>query len=705
MDKQPWNGAVEPFATLGELVDAECELVCARARSLLAARAQRRVASGAQSVAREVADVWPPELRDAEQYIEARAAASAAAGLDFPIAWLRTRLRLTPDEMRVLWVLIAHERSDEARDLLRKLNTETTTDPTTATLQLVAFGTRPPEAASEIWKPDRLLVGNGLVERTDNDPSAAPYRRTWKAAPRVLALAYGDTSTDDALAEIGEVVTPGRLAIGIGGAGIEAAPEALDKLTNKLKEREHAPGPVIVQGPRGIGRRSLLRLASARLGLELLEFDLDQLAKEPAVARQQIAALGRDCRLFHRVPLLRNLDALVHTQQVGSDDVQARTVLSAHVPFLARTLRGLLVLGTTTASIPRALFAAPSVLELRGITGEQRERLFRRALPMLPEATASKLATTFPVSPSVLAAAAPRAIEEIGDGSDTERAVRRGLQGALDQLSGLATLLDTDKPQGELVVPREVTKQLTEMIARITHQRTVYEEWKWAERSDRGLGVSALFYGPPGTGKTMAAGIVARAISANLYIVDMSRIMSKWIGETEKNLGQLFDAADASHAALLFDEADALFGKRTEVKTSNDRFANAETNYLLTRLERFRGVCILTTNNDTAVDEAFKRRIAFHVEFPMPDDKERAELWRSMLIASIPTKGAIDFAALARRFEMSGGYIAKAMVRAMFMAAHAGTPVTHALLEIAAADEYHYSMGRITSSLSSLSSL
>jgi SpoVK/Ycf46/Vps4 family AAA+-type ATPase len=236
---------------------------------------------------------------------------------------------------------------------------------------------------------------------------------------------------------------------------------------------------------------------------------------------------------------------------------------------------------------------------------------------------------------------------------------------------------------------------IIELLARIRERRVVFEEWGFAGKIGRGVGVSALFSGPPGTGKTMAAGLIARDLGTELYQVDVSKITSKWIGETEKNLAALFDAAEAGQAILLFDEADALFGKRTEVKSSNDRHANQETNFLLQRLEAFSGICILTTNHEDAIDEAFRRRLSMHVQFPMPEAEERARLWRAMIPAAAPIDSTIDFDVLAARYEMSGGYIRNAVLRAAFHAANERTSIQPAHVALAAQLEYQ-AMGRIT---------
>ena len=190
------------------------------------------------------------------------------------------------------------------------------------------------------------------------------------------------------------------------------------------------------------------------------------------------------------------------------------------------------------------------------------------------------------------------------------------------------------------------------------------------------------------------AGLIAEELKLDLYQVDLSKVVSKWIGETEKNLAELFDAAEAGHAILLFDEADSLFAKRTEVKSSNDRYANLEVNYLLQRMEAFTGVTILTTNFDSGIDPAFRRRLAFHLAFPMPEPDERARLWRTSIPAAAACADDVDVATLGARFVMSGGYIRNAALRAAYRAAAAGSPITMTLLVQAAVAE-SAAMGRV----------
>jgi len=266
------------------------------------------------------------------------------------------------------------------------------------------------------------------------------------------------------------------------------------------------------------------------------------------------------------------------------------------------------------------------------------------------------------------------------------------------KLTTLGTRIMWRQTWDDLVLPDDAVDDIVEFIARVRHRRQVYETWGMGRKVAKGMGLSALFSGPPGTGKTMVAGLIAQELGLDLYQIDLSKVVSKWIGETEKNLGELFDAAEAGHALLLFDEADSLFSKRTQVSSSNDRYANLEVNYLLQRLEAFSGIVILTTNHDTTIDDAFRRRLSLRIEFPVPGPAERERLWRALLADGPAVETDIDFAALARGFEMTGGYIRNATLRAAFLAAHDGEAISMRHLQRAARAEYQ-AMGKVIAHL------
>jgi hypothetical protein len=247
----------------------------------------------------------------------------------------------------------------------------------------------------------------------------------------------------------------------------------------------------------------------------------------------------------------------------------------------------------------------------------------------------------------------------------------RDLEGL--KLGGLAQRIDAVARWDDLVLTEPQKAILKQVAVHVRQRLTVYERWGFAAKSVRGLGISVLFAGESGTGKTMAAEVLANELHLELYRIDLSAVVSKYIGETEKNLARLFDAAEDSGAILLFDEADALFGKRSEVKDSHDRYANIEVSYLLQRMEAYRGLAILTSNQKAALDAAFQRRLRFVVHFPFPDATEREAIWRRVFPAATPLRD-LDYAKLAR-LHMAGGHIRSIALNAAFRAAEAAEPV------------------------------
>jgi ATPase family associated with various cellular activities (AAA) len=277
--------------------------------------------------------------------------------------------------------------------------------------------------------------------------------------------------------------------------------------------------------------------------------------------------------------------------------------------------------------------------------------------------------------------------ELAAEGGDPALTLRRLCrERARVRLEDLAERIDPVSTWDDLVLPSGHLDLLHEIARHVRHRTQVYERWGFGERTSRGLGVTALFAGESGTGKTLAAEVLAGELGLDLYRIDLAGTVSKYIGETEKNLRRVFDAAEASGAVLLFDEADALFGKRGDVKDAHDRYANLEVAYLLQRMESYRGLAILTTNLRSNVDRAFLRRLRFVVQFPFPDSIQRAEIWRGVFPAATPLDG-LDPEALAR-LTVSGGSIRSIALSAAFAAAEDGVPVAPAHVVRAARFEY-----------------
>lgn len=241
---------------------------------------------------------------------------------------------------------------------------------------------------------------------------------------------------------------------------------------------------------------------------------------------------------------------------------------------------------------------------------------------------------------------------------------------ARPQLDNLAQRIDTNATWDDLVLPQREKETLQTIATQVSQRAKVYEEWGFAHKTSRGLGLSVLFAGQSGTGKTMAAEVLAKQFKLDLYRIDLSAVISKYIGETEKNLRRIFDAAETGGAVLLFDEADALFGKRTEVKDSHDRHANVEVSYLLQRMEAYQGLAILTTNLKKSLDQAFLRRLRFLVDFPFPDQAARTEIWRRIFPTMAPTED-LKFDKLGN-LSVAGGNIRTIALNAAFLAAATG---------------------------------
>jgi SpoVK/Ycf46/Vps4 family AAA+-type ATPase len=252
------------------------------------------------------------------------------------------------------------------------------------------------------------------------------------------------------------------------------------------------------------------------------------------------------------------------------------------------------------------------------------------------------------------------------------------------RLEQLAQRLEAKARWNDLVLPEMETSLLYQIAGQVGRRMQVYDQWGFREKMTRGLGISVLFAGESGTGKTMATEVLANDLQLDLYRIDLSAVVSKYIGETEKNLRRLFDAAEGGGALLLFDEADALFGKRSEVKDSHDRYANIEINYLLQRMEAYEGLAILATNMKSALDQAFLRRLRFIVNFTFPGPKERLRIWQGVFPLGVPFEdedpaGMVDYDWLSR-FNLTGGSIHNAALNAAFMAAADGGKVTMPLL-------------------------
>jgi hypothetical protein len=422
-------------------------------------------------------------------------------------------------------------------------------------------------------------------------------------------------------------------------------------------------------------REAIAAAACAAMGLTLKLIDAEAIPSAP----HEIEALAR---LWHREAALSCFALLVECGDADPKEANKAVGVSAFVEQCG----SLLFLGARERW-PTGRRRSVTFDVHKPTTAEQRDT-WRKALGPAAERLNGQvelLAAHFDLSRHAIEAAALEAIAQ--DGAGVARAVWDACRGqARPRLDDLAQRIDSSAGWDDLVLPEAQKQLLNDLAAHVRNRTTVYERWGFAGRGTRGLGINALFAGASGTGKTMAAEVLASDLHLDLYRIDLSSVVSKYIGETEKNLRRIFDAAEQGGAILLFDEADALFGKRSEVKDSHDRYANIEVSYLLQRMECYRGLAILTTNMRSALDPAFLRRIRFVVQFPWPDVDQRAQIWGRVFPGETPTEG-IEVGSLAQ-LNVAGGSIRNIAVHAAFLAADEGEPVRMGHLLRAARIEY-----------------
>ena len=440
-----------------------------------------------------------------------------------------------------------------------------------------------------------------------------------------------------------------------------------------------AEGPCLLYlcGPASAAKRGTARAACAQAHRSLLLVDVQAiLASSPDRASTLLGAAVREAHLQAAVLAFDNFDVLL------ADDANASYALGILRRVLADSPATVLLLGEVrwepAAWLPIGLSMR---LDLSPLAASDRVRLWRSQVNgQLPAAAVTELASRYRLVEdeaihAVTAEARSRA--ELRGAKQVELVDVQGAARtiATPPLEGLARHIKPRYGWDDIVLPSDGLAQLREMCARAKHQMTVLEQWGYGRKHARRRGTTALFAGQPGTGKTMAAEIIAGALGLDLYRIDLSAVVSKYIGETEKNLERIFRAADQGDAVLLFDEADAIFGKRSEVRDARDRYANVEVAYLLQRLEIYEGLAILTTNLRGNIDEAFLRRLDHVLEFPMPEEAERLQIWQRAVPPEAPVARDVDLEFLARKFKLAGGHIRNIALTAAFLAAEDAAPI------------------------------
>ena len=569
--------------------------------------------------------------------IEALEREAAEAGMPLALARLVTIFRLTPFERDILLMCAGPELEGSFNDT-----------PTFA----LAFA-RLADAHWSATVPAAPLRRWCLINVPEDLAGEPLMRRRLSIDERALHYLTGTNYIDEKLAGAlrPAVSHPADLA----GSQQRVVGRLADALST------HPPAVIQLHGSsmEVLERAAVLACTSA--GLAPFVMDAADVPAAPSI-RLELA------RRWDRESLLSGAGLILRLE--GADAIRPATAfcdaLSGPVIILRTASERLSLRRTTTAFE----IQPPAPEEQR--TSWQRE--LANSAPEVRDGFVPLLITHFNLEERSIRQISARALAMASSPSELQRelwdACRSEARRALDEY---ATRIDSRVTWSDLILPDAQHETLHEIVAHVRCRHTVYNEWGFAAKSSRGLGTSVVFAGPSGTGKTLAAEVLGNELSLDLYRIDLSSVVSKYIGETEKNLRRIFRSAEQGSAILLFDEADALFGKRSEVKDSHDRYANVEVSFLLQQMEAYRGVAILTTNMLDAFDPAFLRRIRFVVQFPFPGVPERTEIWRRAFPPGAPLDH-VDPAKLAR-MNVTGGNIRSMAMNAAFLAADAGEPI------------------------------
>ena len=639
----------------------------------------------ATGVIRRVPEDQLQEAQPKDEMVQKAAEMAAAeAQMKPPLAMiaLSRRLGLSRFERELLLLCIAMELDTRIAALCARAQDDASKPYPTFALALALFDS----PSWDVLSPERPLRHWRLIEI--NQPGAQPLTTSsLRADERIVNYVKGLDYLDDRLASF---VAP----LEIDGGQIKL-PDSQQALVQQIKRywiqalRQSTTTSMlpIVQlvGPDVPGKQLVASWVASEMRRPLYRLPVEMLPS-------QSADLEMLARLWQRESMLQPLALYLDAQELDPAPPAEGQALPLS-RFLARCDHPLFLLGTRE-TWPR-LGRANLPLDIARPTAAEQHAAWKKALgeaaPDSPALLASQFNLNLP------------AIQRIGMGAINQASTLDPAAGDKNTLADrlwdacqvsvrprldmLAQRLDPRATWNDLVLPDEEINMLHQLAEQVGQRSKVYEEWGFASKMNRGLGINALFAGESGTGKTMAAEVIANSLRLNLYRIDLSAVVSKYIGETEKNLRRLFDAADDGGAILFFDEADALFGKRSEVKDSHDRYANIEINYLLQRMEAYRGIAILATNMKSALDTAFMRRLRFIVNFPFPGPTERKLIWQKVFPLNTPLNEGLDYDRLAR-FNLTGGSIHNIALNAAFLAAQAGTPVTVQFILNAARAEF-----------------
>lgn len=594
-----------------------------------------------------------------DQIEQAAAAMEQAAATELPPALiiLSRRLGLGAFEEKILLLCAAMELDTRIAGLCARAQDDASRSYPTFALALALFD----DPAWEALSPERPLRYWRLVEM--HQPGAQPLTSSaLRIDERILSYLKGLNYLDDRLTPLVVPLTDAvdRLP--------SSQQQQADTIVHHVRTATHGLPVVHLLGPDSASKRLIAKRASEDLGVNVYRLSADMLP----TAWAELETLARLYqRESHLLPIALYLDAQDSEKE-----------LPAVNRFLGK-ISGLVFLDTRESWSPLGRNAL--AFDVTKPSLAEQEEAWQKVLGEAEDQAPALLAGQFNLNLPEIERIAHTATGE--EQPTFDRVWDDCLIAARPRLDTLAQRLEVKALTWDgLVLPEPEKKLLRQIMDQVGQRYLVYERWGFSRHMSRGLGISALFAGESGTGKTLAAEVIAHELKLNLYRIDLSQVVSKYIGETEKNLRKLFDAAEDGGTILFFDEADALFGKRSEVKDSHDRYANIEVNYLLQRMEAYRGLAILATNMKSALDTAFMRRLRFIVNFPFPGVPERKRIWERAFPEETEKEG-LDYERLAK-FNLTGGSIQNIAINAAFLAARAGDPVTMPLIFEAARNEF-----------------
>lgn len=616
--------------------------------------------------------------------INAKVKTSIDHGVFLALPQLAHLFALSPLELQTLLICLAPELRRKYDRLYAYLQDDITRKKPSIDLVLNLLY----DSEVERWAPRSCLSAQsalfraGILSTTDDPQSpsgSSGLAQFLTLDRRILHYVLGDNSIDGRLHGFVELVSPPST---LDHVLIDASiTHRLMNLTRSHFSDHNGSRKKLVlyfHGPYGVGKRELAAGMCSPLGSPLLCMDVERLMANPAQSDTLLRLAFREGLLLQAALYFDNVEGFF-----GEND-KAHPIVK-QIAGLVSEYGWLTCLGGDKPRPLRGIFedAVFQAVELPMPDVPLREAAWKQSLQgVMPDHRSEwnrQLASQFRLTPGQIRHAAAFARNKLAMHGSRAMTLADLYEACRSQshhkLGELAVKRDPHYSWDDIVLPEDKIAQLREICGQVKHRYKVFDEWGFDRKLSYGKGLSVLFTGPPGTGKTMAAEVLAHELQLDLYKVDLSGVVSKYIGETEKNLSRIFNEAETSNAILFFDEADALFGKRTEVSDAHDRYANIETSYLLQKMEAYEGVVILATNLRENMDEAFTRRIRFVVDFPFPDAASRLDIWKKHFPDEAPTEDDLDYAFLAKAFALAGGNIKNIALNAAFFAAADGQAI------------------------------